>query len=206
MRTSLRGGILTGPHSSSDSLPKPSIEPVAALIGAARAGDPAAFDALFAAVYDELRGLAHVVGRDRADRTLSTTEMVHEAYFKLLPSRGTEWEGRQHFLRVAARAMRQLLVDGARRRAVRRREGERLGVGLDPASAAELAPEDLVTLDDALQRLQVMSPRQASVVECRLFAGLSVEETAAALDISPPTVKRDWRTARAWLTHELGAA
>jgi RNA polymerase sigma factor (TIGR02999 family) len=206
LRTSLRGGILTGPHSSSDSLPQPSIEPVAALIGAARAGDPAAFDALFTAVYDELRGLAHVVGRDRADRTLSTTEMVHEAYFKLLPSRGTEWEGRQHFLRVAARAMRQLLVDGARRRAVRRREGERLGVGLDPASAAELAPEDLVTLDDALQRLQVMSPRQASVVECRLFAGLSVEETAAALDISPPTVKRDWRAARAWLTHELGAA
>lgn len=206
LRTPSRGVILPDPHSSRESLPHPPSEPVAALIEAARAGDSTAFDALFAAVYDELRGLAHVVGRDRADRTLSTTEMVHEAYFKLLPSRGTEWEGRQHFLRVAARAMRQLLVDGARRRAVRRREGERLGAELDPASAAALAPEDLVALDDALQRLQAMSPRQASVVECRLFAGLSVEETATALDISPPTVKRDWRTARAWLTHELGAA
>jgi RNA polymerase sigma factor (TIGR02999 family) len=206
LRTPSRGVILPDPHSPRESLSHPSSEPVAALIQAARAGDSTAFDALFAAVYDELRGLAHVVGRDRADRTLSTTEMVHEAYFKLLPSRGTEWEGRQHFLRVAARAMRQLLVDGARRRAVRRREGERLGAELDPASAAALAPEDLVALDDALQRLQAMSPRQASVVECRLFAGLSVEETATALDISPPTVKRDWRTARAWLTHELGAA
>ena|SRR5688572_5052321 len=194
------------PPASSESLTHPSPEPVAALIDAARAGDTAAFDALFVAVYDELRGLAHVVGRDRADRTLSTTEMVHEAYFKLLPSRGTEWDGRQHFLRVAARAMRQLLVDGARRRAVRRREGERLGAGLEAASAATLAPEDLVALDGALQRLQAMSPRQASVVECRLFAGLSVEETATALDVSPPTVKRDWRTARAWLTQELGAA
>jgi RNA polymerase sigma factor (TIGR02999 family) len=132
--------------------------------------------------------------------------MVHEAYFKLLPSRGTAWEGRQHFLRVAARAMRQLLVDAARRRGVRRREAERLGRDFDNVSAPELAAEDLLALDDALRRLHAMSPRQASVVECRVFAGLSVEETAAALEISAPTVKRDWRMARAWLTHQLGVA
>ena len=179
-------------------------EPVAAMIDAARAGDRAAFDALFATVYQELRGLAHVVGGDRPDRTLTTTEMVHEAYFKLLPSRGIAWEGRQHFLRVAARAMRQLLVDGARRRAVRRREAARLGSDLHPAEATELRADELVALDDALGRLEAMSPRQASVVECRLFAGLSVEETAAALEVSEPTVKRDWRVARAWLTEALG--
>jgi RNA polymerase sigma factor (TIGR02999 family) len=182
----------------------PASKPVDALIDAARAGDHAAFDDLFAAVYQELRGLAHVVGADRPDRTLSTTEMVHEAYLKLLPSRGVEWEGRQHFLRVAARAMRQLLVDGARRRAVRRREAARLGSDLHPAEATTLLPDELVALDDALGRLEVLSPRQASVVECRLFAGLSVEETAAALEVSEPTVKRDWRIARAWLTHALG--
>ena len=182
----------------------PSSEPVEALIDAARAGDRTAFDAMFVAVYEELRGLAHMVGSDRPDRTLSTTEIVHEAYFKLLPSKGVEWEGRQHFLRVAARAMRQLLVDGARRRTVRRREATRLGSDLHPAEAMALLPDELVALDDALGRLEALSPRQASVVECRLFAGLSVEETATALEVSEPTVKRDWRVARAWLTHALG--
>jgi len=186
-------------------MPDPG-DSVAALLSAARAGDRDAFDRLFAAVYEELRGLAHVVGSDRADRTLSTTELVHEAYFKLLPSRGTDWEGRHHFLRVAASAMRQLLVDRARRRAVRRRESERLGRELDPAEITALPPDELVALDDALRRLGEMSPRQAEVVECRLFAGLSVEETAKVLDVSEPTVKRDWRTARACLTHALGAA
>jgi RNA polymerase sigma factor (TIGR02999 family) len=206
LRSRSRRVILPIPHIRAHRLSHPPVEPVAALIEAARAGDPTAFDELFAAIYHELRGLAHVVGGDRMDRTLTTTEMVHEAYLKLLPSRGTAWEGRQHFLRVAARAMRQLLVDGARRRAVRRREAERLGAELALGTATDLAPEDLVALDDALQRLQALSPRQASVVECRLFAGLSVEETAAALDVSAPTVKRDWRTASAWLTHELGQA
>ena len=174
------------------------------MIDAARAGDRAAFDELFAAVYQELRGLAHVVGGDRHDRTLTTTEMVHEAYLKLLPSRDIAWEGRQHFLRVAARAMRQLLVDGARRRAVRKREAARLGSDLHPAEATTLLPDEIVSLDDALRRLEAMSPRQAQVVECRLFAGLSVEETALALAVSEPTVKRDWRVARAWLTSALG--
>jgi RNA polymerase sigma factor (TIGR02999 family) len=206
LRSPSRRVILPIPHIRAHRLSHSPVEPVAALIEAARAGDPTAFDELFAAIYHELRGLAHVVGGDRMDRTLTTTEMVHEAYLKLLPSRGTAWDGRQHFLRVAARAMRQLLVDGARRRAVRRREAERLGAELALGSATDLAPEDLVALDDALQRLQALSPRQASVVECRLFAGLSVEETAAALDVSAPTVKRDWRTASAWLTHELGPA
>lgn len=182
---------------------EPPTEPVAAMIDAARAGDRAAFDELFATVYQELRGLAHVVGGDRPDRTLTTTEMVHEAYFKLLPSRGIAWEGRQHFLRVAARAMRQLLVDGARRRAVRRREAARLGSDLHPAEATQLRPDELVALDDALTRLETLSPRQARVVECRLFAGLSVDETAEALAISEPTVKRDWRVARAWLADAL---
>ena len=182
----------------------PSSDPLGAMIDAARAGDRAAFDAMFAAVYEELRGLAHRVGGDRPDRTLSTTEIVHEAYFKLLPSKGMEWEGRQHFLRVAARAMRQLLVDGARRRTVRRREAARLGSELHPVQATTLLPDELVALDDALGRLETVSPRQASVVECRLFGGLSVQETATALEVSEPTVKRDWRVARAWLTHALG--
>jgi RNA polymerase sigma factor (TIGR02999 family) len=184
-----------------------TVPPFASLddvITAARAGDQAAFDALFATVYQELRGLAHVVGRDRADRTLTTTEMVHEAYLKLLPSRGIEWEGRQHFLRVAARAMRQLLVDGARKRVVRRDAAAHHGPDLHPAGATELGADDLVALDDALGRLEARSPRQARVVECRLFAGLSVTETAAALELSEASVKRDWRVARAWLTHALG--
>jgi len=172
-------------------------------------GDETARDRLVRAVYDELRVIARShLRRERADHTMVTTELVHEAYEKMLgPS--AAYSGRGHFFGAAARAMRQILVDHARRRGrVKRGGGER------PASLDDVgeiaAPDgsdgiDIVDLDDALTRLAEMDPRQAAVVECRYFGGLTVEETAEALDISDSTVKREWRTARAWLYAALRA-
>ena len=166
-------------------------------------GDDDARDRLVRAVYDELRVIARShLRRERADHTMVTTELVHEAYEKMLgPS--AAYSGRGHFFGAAARAMRQILVDHARRRSrVKRGSGER-PVALD--DVGEIAASDgsdgidIVDLDDALTRLAEMDPRQAAVVECRYFGGLTVEETAEALGISDSTVKREWRTARAWL-------
>ena len=166
-------------------------------------GDEAARDRLVRAVYDELRGLARAhLRRERADHTLVTTELVHEAYEKMLgPS--AVYSGRGHFFGAAARAMRQILVDHARRRGRVKRGGGERPVALD--DVGEIAAGDgsdsvdIVDLDDALTRLAELDPRQAAVVECRYFGGLTVEETAEALGISDSTVKREWRTARAWL-------
>jgi RNA polymerase sigma factor (TIGR02999 family) len=183
---------------------------VTRLLDAARAGDDEAFDRAFAVVYEELRRLAHHVRRGRASETLNTTALVHEAYVHLLPSQDLKWEGRSHFLGVAARAMRQVLVRAAERRNAAKRGGGVQPVTLDgiqhgvaAGDWSEVQPEQILALDQALQRLAEFSPRQARVVECRFFAGLSVEETAAALDISERSVKRDWQGARAWLTREL---
>lgn len=178
------------------------------LLRSATEGDERAFDRVFQIVYDELHGLAHHVRRGRS-ATLNTTALVHEAYLRLLPSQDYRWEGRSHFMGVAARAMRQVLVRAAERKSTAKRGGGKADVSLDEShhkalgGSGPVEPEQVLALDEALDRLEAMNPRQARVVECRFFAGLSVEETAAALDISTPTVKRDWRAARAWLAREL---
>jgi RNA polymerase sigma factor (TIGR02999 family) len=174
---------------------------VTALLMAARDGDEAAFQSLFDRLYAELRRLAHVVRAGHEPATLDTTELVHEAYLKLVPGRGFTARDRLHFFRIAARAMRQVLVDAARRRSTRAERQVRLK--LEPITAVDALSTDILALDAVLTALEAVRPRQASVVECRFFAGLSVEDTAAALDISAPTVKRDWRTARAWLADAL---
>ena len=178
---------------------------VSALLRAASSGDDRAFDRAFSRVYDELHRLARLVRGGRASDTLGATALVHEAYLKLLPSAGNEWEGRRHFLRVAARAMRQVLVGAARERlAAKRGGGEEFSVTLDEAAhAAPMRAEELLALDEALVELGTLDERQARVVELRWFAGLTAEETADVLGISEPTVHRDWRAARAWLSVRL---
>ncbi len=173
------------------------------LIAGARQGDTAAFDALYAQVYDTLRQLAHRLRRERA-ATLSTTALVHETYLHLLPSRDLDWQSRTHFLRVAARAMRQVLVREARRRQALKRGGGHCTVTFCEALHGTSIPiEEMLTLERALQQLEALHARQARVVECRLLAGMSIEETAEALGISSATVKRDWRIARAFLVRQL---
>ena len=160
-------------------------------------------------VYDELEGLAHrQLRREVSGHTLQTTDLVHEAFLKLVRTDEVSFNGRAHFFAVAARVMRQILIDYAKRRSTMKRGGDAVRVPFD--DALDAAPSldgrslaDLVTLDRALERLAAMNERQARVVECRVFAGMSVEETAEALGVSPATVKRDWTVARAWLNHRL---
>jgi len=156
-------------------------------------------------VYGELRRLAqHYLRRERPDHTLRATALVHEAYLRLVDQRAVTWQNRAHFFGVAAQLMRRILVDHARRHHAAKRGGTALKVSLnDVVLAAEERAEDLVALDDALNRLAAMDPRQGRVVELRLFGGLTVEETAEVLRISPATVKREWTTAKAWLSREI---
>jgi RNA polymerase sigma factor (TIGR02999 family) len=163
-------------------------------------------DALFARVYAELKGVAHRVrGGKGVGATLDTTALVHETYLKLAASRDAPWKDESHFFAIAARAMRQVLVDMARRRlAEKRGAGDPLVLSYDDAlHAAPVRPAELIALDEALERLAAFDPRRAQVVEHRVFAGLSTPETARLLGISTATVERDWRTARAWLTTQL---
>ncbi|HEY0779566.1 MAG TPA: ECF-type sigma factor [Gemmatirosa sp.] len=163
-------------------------------------------DALFSELYAELRRRARSARRRGAAQTMSTTGLVHETYLKLRGHAG--WVSREHFLNTAARAMRQVLVNAAEARmAAKRGGGTSWTVTLDEAlGLAPARPEEILALDEALERFAALSPRQARVVECRYFAGLSVEETAAALGVGPATVQRDWRFARAWLQQALTAA
>lgn len=176
-----------------------------ALLEPGTEGDPARLDALLPLVYDELRGLAHrQLAGERAGHTLRTTALVHEAYVRLVDDTRVTRKGRAYFFGAAAQAMRQVLVDHARRHAARKRGGGARPVSLDAATLAvdEIADE-LLDLDRALVELAGRNPRHARVVECRFFGGLSVEETADALDVSPRTVKYDWALARAWLHDAL---
>ncbi len=175
------------------------------LIEAARDGDEAAVAALFSAVYDELRALARHVRAGEAGETLNTTALVHEAYFKFVPSKGLRVESRAHFKHIVARAMRQVLVDAARARAARKRgSGEAVAVTLDEDLHGRTIDDlQLLQLDQALTELQRVDSRSAKVVVCRFFGGLDIRETAAALEISTATVKRDWRVARAWLAEAM---
>jgi RNA polymerase sigma factor (TIGR02999 family) len=179
---------------------------LAELLDAAGAGDRAALDELFPLVYVALRRIAHrKLAGERAGHTFSTTDLVHEAYLKLIRLDRIRWQGRAHFLAVAARAMRNILVDYALKRKAEKRGGGAQRSSLSEAIAVAEAPAgDLLVLHAAMQRLEAIDPRQGRVVECRFFAGMSVEETAEALGVSPASVKRDWALARAWLNRELG--
>ena len=169
-------------------------------------GDNDVVDQLFPLVYGELCAIAH--GRLRnepAGHTLNTTALVHEAYLKLVDQDRVDWQNRAHFFAVAARAMRRILIDYAVARKAQKRGGERRKVPLDEVVImADQRSDELLALDEALRRLESIHERHSRVIECRFFAGMSVEETAEALDISPATVKRDWTLARAWLHRELG--
>jgi RNA polymerase sigma factor (TIGR02999 family) len=172
---------------------------------AARDGDGRALDALFTRVYDELRRLAHEVRRGRTSDTMQTTALVHEAYVKLIPSEHMSWESRAHFFAVAARAMRQVLVDAARRSTAQKRGGGEMLVSLDERVHPQPArSEEVIALDEALERLAALDARWVRIVEHRFFAGLTAEETAAVLGVSLRTVEREWRAARAWLAAEVG--
>jgi len=174
------------------------------LLAAWRAGDPGAAARLMPLVYDELRALARRQIAGRGGETLRTTALVHEAYLKLGRKSRLAVEDRRHFFAVAAKAMRQLVVDRARRRAATKRGGTDRPFSLDEAEIPIVErAADIVALDDALERLADVDESLSRVVELRFFAGLTVEETAGALDCSPRTVKRDWQKARAFLYREL---
>lgn len=194
--------------------PDADAESVTALLLAWGAGDARALDALLPIVYAELRQrAARALRRENAGHTLQPTALVHEAYLRLVDQRRARWENRAQFFGVAAQAMRRVLVDHARGRHANKRGGgaDHFTLGAaDDAGAGTGGSDDAVVevlaLDDALARLAVLDPQQARVVELRYFGGLSVEETAAAIGVSPATVKREWAVARAWLRRELAAA
>jgi RNA polymerase sigma factor (TIGR02999 family) len=180
---------------------------VTALLSRIAAGDPEGMDRLIPLVYGELRQLAAgQLRNERPDHTLSPTSLVHEAFLRLTGNAPTAWEGRSHFFGVAAQAMRRILVDHARRRTALKR-GRQHQATLDEAveAGAVASSEEVLGVDEALERLAALDPRQARVVELRYFVGLSIEETADVLGISPATVKRDWMVARAWLQRDLSS-
>lgn len=170
-----------------------------------RMGRAGAERALLDRVHDELRGVAAaMMSRERSDHTLQTTALVNEAYLRLMGKRQANWENRAHFFGAAARAMRQILVDYARRTTSEKRGDRRKRVELTGLSEhLSVSSEDFVMINDALDDLAKMDERKARIVELRFFAGLDVPETAEVLDISPRTVKRDWSFARAWLSRYL---
>ena len=181
---------------------------VSRLVAQSAAGDAAAAAELFPIVYEELRRLAAAaLRRERTDHTLQPTALVHEAFLRLAETPGASWENRAHFVAIAARVMRRVLVDHARgRNALKRGNGE-LRVPIDDVDVPAVGQDvDLVALDDALARLALLDERQARIVELRFFGGLSVPETAALIGASERTVKRDWQVARAWLTRELSSS
>lgn len=178
---------------------------VTVLLKKARSGDRGAFDELLPKVYGELRGVAErQLRRERAGHTLMATGLVHEAYLKLVDQARVEWQGRAHFLAIAARAMRQILIDHARKKSAEKRGGdwERTTLG-DKGLSFDFSFDEILALDAALDRLGDMDERLRQVVECRFFAGMSEQEIAEVLEVTTRTVQRDWVKARAWLYKEL---
>ena len=169
------------------------------------AGDPSALDKLMPLVYDELRRLAHqYMRREKQGHTLQTSALVNEAYLRLVDQSKIDWESRAHFFGIAARLMRQVLVDQARRRHFAKRGGGAIRVSLNEAAAvAQEQSANVIALDDALKGLEKIDRRQGEIVELRFFGGLSIEETADVLKVSPGTVMRDWTFARAWLRNQI---
>jgi RNA polymerase sigma factor (TIGR02999 family) len=186
----------------------PATSEITALLQAHAAGDAAALEQLLPRVYGELRRIARIrLRRERSGHTLAATDLVHEAYLKLLPVERVDWRSRAHFFAIASRAMRNVLVDHAVRRGAAKRGAGATVLTLEDHDAAREQPlDDLIALSEALTRLEQLDARQARVVECRYFGGLTLEETAEALKTSPATVSRDWTFARAWLHSELAGA
>jgi RNA polymerase sigma factor (TIGR02999 family) len=178
---------------------------VTQLLRAWNQGDRRALDQLYELVYAELRRLAHhYMSRENPGHTMQTTALVHEAYLRLANTKDLDWKDRAHFFAVSANVMRRILIDGARARRADRRGGDEFPVALDEApEVAQKSDPELIALDDALIELANVNERQSQVVELRYFGGLSVEETAEALKVSPDTVMRDWRFAKAWLKREM---
>jgi RNA polymerase sigma factor (TIGR02999 family) len=174
---------------------------VTRILSAIEHGNPQASDQLLPLVYDELRKLAaHKMNQEKPGQTLQATALVHEAYLRLVDANpAPHWNSRGHFFAAAAEAMRRILVDRARRKARPKHGGDRQRVDLDKDLSLAEPQEDLIALDDALAKLAAQEPLKAKIVKLRYFAGLSVEDTARCLDLSPATVKRQWAVARAWL-------
>ncbi|HEX8185855.1 MAG TPA: sigma-70 family RNA polymerase sigma factor [Blastocatellia bacterium] len=167
-------------------------------------GDEAARDELIPLVYDALRRIArHHLRGERAGHTLQTTALINEAYLKLV-DQSVPWQSREHFFGIAARLMRQILVDYARARQRLKRGGDRQQISLAFAEIAQGQSADLLALNDALETLAQVDPQKSRIVELRFFGGLTIEETAQVMGISTPSVERGWRAARAWLQTELG--
>jgi RNA polymerase sigma-70 factor, ECF subfamily len=188
-----------------------STHAVTDMLRAWAAGDPTALDELLPLVYDELRRQARRYMRAQSPgHTLQTTALVHEAYLRLVGQSHVDWRSRAHFLGVASKAMRSILVDHARTRAAAKRGGTARAVTLDQADGVADAGMqrgvDVLALDEALGRLGELDSRKSQLVELRYFGGLGIEEVAAVLGVSPATVKREWTTARAWLRRELSVA
>ena len=184
-----------------------SASEVTVLLRAWGGGDEQALERLTPLVYQELHRIARgYMARERPNHTLQTTALVNEAYVRLVDIRKVNWQDRAHFFAICARVMRRILVDHARSRGYLKRGGAKASIQLEEAATVAWSPDtNILELDEALTRLSALDPRKGQVIEMRFFGGLSVEETAEAIGISPETVMRDWKLARAWLYRELGA-
>ncbi|MEP7310691.1 MAG: sigma-70 family RNA polymerase sigma factor [Acidobacteriota bacterium] len=172
-------------------------------------GEMAALDRLLPLVHGELRRLAgRHMRHERAGHTLQASALVNEAYLRLIEVKQVQWQNRAHFFAMASRLMRRVLVDAARAKGYQKRNAGGQNVSFDEAVAVAAATpfQDFAALDDALNALEAVDPRKCKVVEMRFFGGMSIEETAEALHLSPGTIKRDWRLAKAWLARELGGS
>lgn len=180
---------------------------VTGLLRAWREGDEAALQQLIPLVHEELHRIAvRCLHGERPNHSLQATALVNEAFLRLVDVKRIDWQNRVHFLAMSARLMRRVLVDIARARGTEKRGGDRVRVTFDEALTEGQTPgEDLVRLDDALQAMAVCDPRKSQVVELRFFGGLTVDETAVALQVSSKTVLRDWEFAKAWLQREMGS-
>ncbi len=191
-----------------DSLPST----VTQLLAEVRAGSSSAFDELFPLVYEELRQLAHAQRRQwHGEETLNTTALIHEAYLKLAAPAEPDWKSRAHLMSVAAKAMRQILIDYARVQRAKKRGGDRVRVTLDELKLESPSPEfskqraeELIQLDESLKRLERRDGRQSRIVECRFFGAMTIRDTAEAVGVSAATVERDWAMAKAWLFRDMG--
>ena len=180
---------------------------VTRLLQEASGGNQEALDRLLPLVYDELRAIAHGQRRSEpAELTLNTTALVHEAYLKLVDQKRVTWQNRAHFFAIASRSIRRIVIDRARERLAQKRGGDAAHISIEELDAEPLGEEQadvLVGLDEALSRLAAFDPRQGDVVTYRFFGGLTIDETAEVLGVSPATVKREWAMAKAWLHREL---
>jgi RNA polymerase sigma factor (TIGR02999 family) len=183
------------------SIPPPSQQEVTRLLEDWSGGDEDALEKLIPLIQPELHRLAHhYMSRERAGHTLQTTALLNEAYLRLVDNPKRDWQNRTHFISAAAQLMRRIMVDRARERRALKRGGDAIKVGLDEAAlVSEQRAEELLALDEALEKLAAQDPRKSQIVELRYFGGLTTEETAAFLEISDRTARREWRMAKVWL-------